>query len=426
MSISARLALGLGALALLLSLAPLGQVLLAVHALEVRELEVASDALLPSASGPGALRLVSAELGVDDEVTFEVCSSSALAPERYGALLGSAILRVTPAGDEEVVRSPLDGTLLAHARRSSAGACIDVGRGVIEVAGTYVTELTWSAALPEDGVRFRARTLACRALGPSDRNLVLAILLLMVAASLVLYVRPLGPIAAERPLRSALAITGAGAATLWVLMQYVTPLLPRGAAWGLGSGVLLALVEVALAFALAGALRLDVLALGHRPADSDSLWMRARPFVLLALAPVFGIALHRVAQIALRVVPSTGEAPIEAFVAWPSGMLSFAALAVVAPLAEEVFFRGMVYGVLAGAPNAARPARVLGAAFGSWLLFALVHLPQTWGSWGGMLAIAIAALGFTLLRVVSGSVLVPALAHLVYNGLLSAEGLLAG
>ena len=154
--------------------------------------------------------------------------------------------------------------------------------------------------------------------------------------------------------------------------------------------------------------------------------MRARPFVLFVLAPVFGIALHRVAQIALRVVPSTGEAPIEAFVAWPSGMLSFAALAVVAPLAEEVFFRGMVYGVLAGAPNAARPARVLGAAFGSWLLFALVHLPQTWGSWGGMLAIAIAALGFTLLRVVSGSVLVPALAHLVYNGLLSAEGLLAG
>jgi membrane protease YdiL (CAAX protease family) len=43
-----------------------------------------------------------------------------------------------------------------------------------------------------------------------------------------------------------------------------------------------------------------------------------------------------------------------------------------------------------------------------------------------MLAIAIAALGFTLLRVASGSVLVPALAHLVYNGLLSAEGLLAG
>jgi membrane protease YdiL (CAAX protease family) len=426
MSTSERLALGLGGLALLLSLAPLGQVLAAVHALETRELEVASDALTPAPSGPGALRLVSAELGVDDEVTFEVCSSSPLAPDRYGGLLGTAILRAAPGGDEEVVRGPLDAALLAHARRSSAGACLDVGRGVIEIAGTYVTELTWSGDLPEEGVRFRARTLARRALGPSERNLVFAILLLMVAAALVLYVRPLGPVMAERPLRSALALTSAGATTLWVLMQYVTPLLPRGAAWGLASGVLLALVEVVLAFALAGGARLDVLALGHRPPDSETLRARVRPFVLLALAPVFGIALHRVAQIALRVVPSTGEAPIEAFVAWPSGMLSFAALAVVAPLAEEVFFRGMVYGVLAGAPTGARPLRVLGAALGSWFLFALVHLPQTWGSWGGMLAIAIAALGFTLLRVASGSVLVPALAHLVYNGLLSAEGLLAG
>lgn len=443
MPTSERVALALAGLALAIAGALLGLVLQRVHGLEAGELEAASDVITPSGTdAPGAVRLLTAELEEGDEVTFELCSSSRLEPSVYGSLLGTAILRVGPEGDEEVVRGPLEAGVLENARRSRAGTCVDVGRGVIEVPGTYATELTWSAALPEDGVRFRSRTLARRSLEVGDRNEVFAILVLVLLAAVALYVRPLRRVEDERPLRVALALAAASAMVLWFFMAVVTPMLPRGSAWGLVSGVVLALVELALALAFAGAARLDVLGIGRLVPEATtaeeegpyrgsgqgrppSAARRAAPYLLLALSPIFGVLLYRIAQIALRVVPSTGEAPIEAFVAWPSGMLSFAALAVVAPLAEEIFFRGMVYGVLAGRATDLRSPRVLGAALGSWLVFAAVHLPQTWGSWGGMLSIAIAALGFTLLRAASGSVVVPAVAHLVYNGLLSAQGLMA-
>jgi membrane protease YdiL (CAAX protease family) len=114
----------------------------------------------------------------------------------------------------------------------------------------------------------------------------------------------------------------------------------------------------------------------------------------------------------LAIVPATGESAVQSFVRFPSGLLSFAALAVVAPLAEEIFFRGFVYGVLE------QKSRVL-AFLGAWLLFVVAHAPQTWGQWGALVAIAITSLVLTSLRAASRSTLVPALAHLAYNGLLA-------
>ena len=100
------------------------------------------------------------------------------------------------------------------------------------------------------------------------------------------------------------------------------------------------------------------------------------------------------------------------FVSWPSGMLSFAALAVAAPLAEEIFFRGFVWSTLE------RYHRV--AAFlGAWLLFVAFHASQTWGEWGALLAITVTGLGLTSIRALSGSTLIAATAHLVYNGMLA-------
>ena len=49
----------------------------------------------------------------------------------------------------------------------------------------------------------------------------------------------------------------------------------------------------------------------------------------------------------------------------------------------------------------------------------VVHLPQTWGNWGGLSAICVAGLGFTTLRATFRSTPVSALAHLVYNALLA-------
>src|SRR5690606_21607880 len=111
----------------------------------------------------------------DDEVVFEVCSGSPLDPAIWADALTVAIVRGTGDAAEDVVRSPLDAELLAAARRSSTLTCLDAGQGVIELDGTYVTELSWSAPLPEPA-RFRARTLARRSLAAPDRDLVFAIL----------------------------------------------------------------------------------------------------------------------------------------------------------------------------------------------------------------------------------------------------------
>ncbi len=205
----------------------------------------------------------------------------------------------------------------------------------------------------------------------------------------------------------ALLIVAAGVATPYVL--------PGGSTYGLVAGISLALVEVLLAWALLGG-NTDRLAL-VRP---RAVWMTV---VFFASAPIVGFVLRGFAIWALSHVQSTGEAPIEAFVAWPSGLLSFGALAVVAPIAEEVFFRGFVYGAIDDGRWGRRRALAFSLA---WGLFALAHLQQAWGNWGGLLSVTMAGLVFTTLRMLSGSTLVPALAHLVYNALLSVSALTAG
>ena len=51
--------------------------------------------------------------------------------------------------------------------------------------------------------------------------------------------------------------------------------------------------------------------------------------------------------------------------------------------------------------------------------FVALHAQQSWGNWGGLVSIAAAGVVLTALRIVSGSVLVPALAHVLYNFALS-------
>jgi membrane protease YdiL (CAAX protease family) len=419
-----QLGLGVGALAGLAVLTTLYFAGARVTSLEVNELSASSAVITAPNDSSGTLPLLEAQLRRDDEVVFELCSSSALDPALYRNRLVVAIVRLDGERPEDVLRGSLDDEMLGPARRSADGTCLDVGRGVIEFDGPYRTELSWSEPLPESDVRFRARTLARRSLVAADRNVVFSLLALSMVLSLALYARRLKiPAASIQPLAVSVGLAALAAALLFVFMRFVTPHLPGGASGGLLSGLLLAGFEVLLALVLIFRARLDVLGVGREmPSASESRLSRARPWILLAVAPFAGFVLFRIAGLALHLVPSTGEAPIEAFVSWPSGMLSFAALAVVAPLAEEIFFRGFVFGILRGDGSGHRP---LLAFVGSWLVFAVVHLPQTWGSWGGALSIAIAALGFTALRAASGSVLVPALAHLAYNGLLSAQALLS-
>jgi membrane protease YdiL (CAAX protease family) len=166
--------------------------------------------------------------------------------------------------------------------------------------------------------------------------------------------------------------------------------------------MLLALIEggVALLFAIL-LYRVPRAGLSlHAPARHPGLW--------LLVAVLCAAVLNPLARLALSVVPATGEAPIEAFIAWPSGALAFAALGMAVPLAEELFFRGFVFGALS-------PLGTVTASVGTVLLFTAAHAQQAWGNWGALLSVTLTGTILTALRAATGSTLVPAVAHLLYN-----------
>jgi len=89
-----------------------------------------------------------------------------------------------------------------------------------------------------------------------------------------------------------------------------------------------------------------------------------------------------------------------------------AVLAVVtAPLVEEVVYRGVIYTAV---------ERIGGKAVGVTavtFIFALVHVPQYWGSVAAITAIVSLSLVLTMLRAWTGSLLPCVATHLVYNGI---------
>jgi membrane protease YdiL (CAAX protease family) len=93
-------------------------------------------------------------------------------------------------------------------------------------------------------------------------------------------------------------------------------------------------------------------------------------------------------------------------------MLCFAVLGVVVPLGEEIFFRGFLYRALLAYGRFAAFAVTLFAFVG-------LHLQQVWGNWGGLVALVATGTVLTALRAISGSTLLPAVTHLIYNFVLS-------
>lgn len=97
-----------------------------------------------------------------------------------------------------------------------------------------------------------------------------------------------------------------------------------------------------------------------------------------------------------------------------------AALAVLtAPLVEELVYRGVLYTGIERRYGLATGVLVVTS------LFALVHVPQYWGSVAAIGAILTLSLVLTLLRAFTGRILPCIATHLVYNGI-QAVGLLFG
>lgn len=84
-----------------------------------------------------------------------------------------------------------------------------------------------------------------------------------------------------------------------------------------------------------------------------------------------------------------------------------------APLIEEVVYRGVLYSALQ------RSIGIAGAIILVTALFALVHVPQYWGSPGTIVLICLLSLILTMVRVKTGNLLPCIILHTIFNGLQS-------
>jgi uncharacterized protein len=131
----------------------------------------------------------------------------------------------------------------------------------------------------------------------------------------------------------------------------------------------------------------------------------------LAICLMAGILLSVSLQILAHFLPIPKDLPIDTFFrtpaeAWALGLLSIT----LAPLMEELFFRGFLYPVL---------ARGLGlpvAVFLTALGFAALHGSQLMFSWGPVLVIFLVGLVLTLVRAKTNSVAAGVIIHTAYNG----------
>jgi uncharacterized protein len=126
---------------------------------------------------------------------------------------------------------------------------------------------------------------------------------------------------------------------------------------------------------------------------------------------VAGFALSLGLQVLAHFLPIPKELPIDSFFRTPAEAWALSILSVtLAPLMEELFFRGFLYPVL---------ARRLGlpvAVFVTALAFALLHGAQLMFSWGPVLVIFLVGIVLTIVRAKTNSVAAGVLIHMAYNG----------
>jgi CAAX protease family protein len=131
----------------------------------------------------------------------------------------------------------------------------------------------------------------------------------------------------------------------------------------------------------------------------------------IAAYVVVGFALSLALQVLAHFLPIPKELPIDSFFRTPAEAWALSILSVtLAPLMEELFFRGFLYPVL---------ARRLGlpiAVFLTALGFALLHVAQLGRAWGPVLLIFLVGIVLTLVRAKTNSVAAGVLIHMAYNG----------
>lgn len=124
-----------------------------------------------------------------------------------------------------------------------------------------------------------------------------------------------------------------------------------------------------------------------------------------------GIVLALSLQGLAHLLPIPKELPMDKFFqttmeAWIMSIFGIT----IAPLMEELFFRGFLYPVLQ------RRLGVVVAIVLTGLAFSFIHAPQLGRAWGPVLLILIVGLVLTTVRAITKSVAAGLLVHMAYNG----------
>ena len=129
-----------------------------------------------------------------------------------------------------------------------------------------------------------------------------------------------------------------------------------------------------------------------------------------------GFLLSVAVGLATAVLPIPKQLPIEKYFADTLGtwMLSIFGVTV-APLMEELFFRGFLY------PALARPLGITASVLITSAAFALIHASQLAAAWAPLLLLFLVGLVLTMVRMRTGSVVPGFLLHAAYNFTLFAE-----
>ena len=111
--------------------------------------------------------------------------------------------------------------------------------------------------------------------------------------------------------------------------------------------------------------------------------------------------------------PAGEPPPIERLLSSTTAIYVFAIFGIgAAPLFEEIIFRGFLFKVLFDIGGSATAVSVTA------ILFALLHLPQLWGSWAGVALIFVVGYVLSFVRLRANSLIPSFVIHTSYNAML--------
>jgi membrane protease YdiL (CAAX protease family) len=126
-----------------------------------------------------------------------------------------------------------------------------------------------------------------------------------------------------------------------------------------------------------------------------------------------GAALSLVVMIIPPLLPEKKGFPLEKMFNSPASAYAIAAFAVlVAPLMEELLFRGLLFAFFE------KHGGITFAIISTAVLFAGLHIPEYWGAWNNVVMILVVGLTFSIVRGLTGSLTPSFVLHLAYNGTL--------